>query len=68
MSTYKPYERRIDKFTKVNGKTYFKIAHLFMGDWIYFRSSRYPTFAAAAVAVRHSDLNEISKIETVRQF
>jgi hypothetical protein len=65
---YKPYERRINKFTLNNGKVYFKIAHLHFSDWLYFVRTRFDTFADAANYVRKQELHEVKKIETVRQF
>ena len=63
-----PYERRIDKHTRVNGEVYYKVLYSHMGWWVALTDIKFSTFGDAAVWIRNYDLQQVATSETVRIF
>jgi hypothetical protein len=63
-----PYERRIDKHTRVNGEVYYKVLYSHVGWWGYLTEIKFKTFGAAVVWVRNYDLQQVKESKTISRF
>lgn len=69
-TAYKPYGRRIVKYTRVDGSIYFRVHQKFIKNWGRMPSipGNFSTFAEAATAVRNHDMNRLKESEVMRIF
>ncbi|MHC4266470.1 MAG: hypothetical protein ACYSUK_11135 [Planctomycetota bacterium] len=67
---FKPYKRRILKYTRVDNSTFFKIEMKsgYKDYWCNLTEKEFSTFGGAAVWVRNYDLQQKKKSEVVRVF